>query len=138
VLDLVTTALATRLDRTHQIPTDSRRRALLLRVLAFIDARLGDADLSPTSIAEAHYISVRSLYTLFETQQATPADWIRQRRLERCRRDLLDPAHADTPVSRIAARWGFASPAHFSRTFRDAYGLTPVEYRSNGHHTATP
>lgn len=57
------------------------------------------------------------------------AAWIRQRRLERCRRDLLDPALADLPVSAVAARWGLMNAAHFSRAFRAAYGLPPTEYR---------
>jgi len=71
----------------------------------------------------------RSLYSVFEREQATVAGWIRHRRLERCRRDLLDPAQHDVPVSAVAARWGLANPAHFSRAFRAAYGLAPVEYR---------
>jgi AraC-like DNA-binding protein len=130
VLDLVTAALAARLDRAQEVPPDSRRRALLLRLLAFIEEHLGDPELSPAGIAAAHHISLSYLYKLFETEQTTVADWIRRRRLERCRRDLLDPALWHTPVSTIAARWGFASPAHFSRTFRAAHGLPPRQYRT--------
>jgi transcriptional regulator GlxA family with amidase domain len=33
------------------------------------------------------------------------------------------------PVSAIAARWGILNAAHFSRVFRDTYGLAPAEYR---------
>ncbi|WP_243717790.1 AraC family transcriptional regulator [Actinomadura sp. KC345] len=29
----------------------------------------------------------------------------------------------------MAARWGFTSPAHFSQTFRTAYGLSPRQFR---------
>ena len=57
------------------------------------------------------------------------AGLIRQWRLERCRRDLLDPAQVDRPVAGIAARWGFSSAAHFSRVFREAYGLPPAAFR---------
>jgi AraC-like DNA-binding protein len=133
VLDLLTAALAARLDRAQEVPPESRQRALLLHVHAFIEARLGDPRLSPASIAAAHYISVRYLYKLFETEQTTPAGWIRRRRLNRSRRDLLDPALRDAPVSTIAERWGFTSAAHFSRAFRAAYGLPPGEYRTIGH-----
>ncbi|MEO3823297.1 helix-turn-helix domain-containing protein [Actinomadura sp. B10D3] len=35
----------------------------------------------------------------------------------------------DRPVSAIAARWGFADAAAFSRVFRAAYGLPPGEFR---------
>jgi AraC-like DNA-binding protein len=132
VLDLLTVALAARLDRPERVPSDTRQRALLRRVHAFIEARLGDPDLSPRMIAAAHYISPRYLYKLFEPQQTSVAGWIRRRRLERCRRDLLDPALADRPVSAIGARWGLANAAHFSRAFRAAYGVAPTEYRLTG------
>jgi AraC-like DNA-binding protein len=91
VLDLFTVALAARLDRREQVPAGIHQRALLLRAQAFIEARLSDPTLSPGAVAAANYISVRSLYKLFETQGQSVAGWIRQRRLERCRRDLLDP-----------------------------------------------
>jgi AraC-like DNA-binding protein len=129
VLDLVTAALAAQLDRAQQIPPDSRRRALLLRVLAFIEQQLADPRLSPTGIAAAHHISVSYLYKLFDAEQTTVAEWIRHRRLERCRHDLLDPALRHTPVSTIAARWGFTNAAHFSRAFRAVHGMPPAEYR---------
>ncbi|GAA2788117.1 hypothetical protein GCM10010470_23340 [Saccharopolyspora taberi] len=67
--------------------------------------------------------------------------WIRQRRLERCRRDLTNPHLRQRPVHAIAARWGFTDPAHFSRIFRAAYGLSPSDYRHNAfsrEQTSTP
>jgi AraC-like DNA-binding protein len=128
-LDLLAVALAARLGRPERVPPDSRQRVLLARVHGFIEARLGDPDLSPRMIAGAHYISPRYLYKLFEPDQTSVAGWIRRRRLERCRRDLLDPALADRPVSAIAARWGLTNAAHFSRAFRAAYGVAPSDYR---------
>jgi AraC-like DNA-binding protein len=132
VLDLLMVALAGRLDRASDVPTETRRRALLQRILASIEKRLGDPELSPGSIAAAHFISVRSLHKLFETQQTTVGDWIRQRRLERCARDLLDPALAGEPIIAIGSRWGITNPAHFSRLFRDRYGVPPSHYRATG------
>ena len=130
VLDLLAAGLAARLDR--DVPADTRRRALLLRVQVFIEQRLGDPDLSPSTIAAAHHISLRYLYALFADEDASVAGWIRRRRLERCRRDLLDPALRDWPVSTIAAQWGLGSAAHFSRAFRAVYGVTPLAYRRLG------
>ncbi|MFF3950157.1 helix-turn-helix domain-containing protein, partial [Streptomyces sp. NPDC001902] len=37
-----------------------------------------------------------------------------------------------------AHRWGFASHAHFSRTFRAVYGLSPAEWRQAGIPQAVP
>jgi AraC-like DNA-binding protein len=131
-LDLLTVALADRLDRPEQVPADSSRRALLLRVHAFIEGGLADPGLTPAAVARAHHVSLRSLYKLFDQERTSVAALIRERRLERCRRDLLDPAMADRPVSAIAARWGLTNASHFSRTFRAAYGLSPVEFRRLG------
>jgi AraC-like DNA-binding protein len=130
VIDLLSVALNARLDRS--LPPQTYRGALLQQVYAFIDDNLGTASLSPADIAAAHHISLRYLYKLFQSERTTVAGWIRQRRLERCRRDLLDPHQRTRPVNAIAARWGLPNPAHFSRIFKAAYGLTPAEYRTFG------
>jgi AraC-like DNA-binding protein len=129
LMDLLIVAFAERLDRVGAIAPDTRRRTLLASVQSFIDKRLGDPALSPGMVAAAHHISLRYLYKLFEGQDATVGGWIRARRLERCRQDLLDPALSDWPVSAIAARWGLTDPTHFSRTFRAVYGRPPADYR---------
>jgi AraC-like DNA-binding protein len=130
ILDVLAVALASRLDRMREVPAETRRRALLERIQAFIEERLGDPELSPGTIASAQYVSVRYLHKLFENQQTTVAGWIRRRRLERCAADLRDSTQATEPVGAIAARWGILNPAHFSRLFRAAYGVPPVEYRA--------
>lgn len=127
VLDLLAAALAERCDA--ELPADAARRALLLRIRTFVEARLGDPDLTPAAIAAAHHISVRYLYKLFADQDVTLGAWIRRRRLDRCRRDLLDPELSHRTVSAIAARWGMTDAAHFSRVFRAAYDAPPSEYR---------
>ena len=80
-------------------------------------------------IAAAHHISLRSLHQLFHDEGLTVAGWIRQRRLECCRRDLSDPALAARPVAAIAARWGFLEPGRLQpgvpRRARAAPGGVP-------------
>jgi len=127
--DLVTAAVAERAEQADALRIESRERIMLLHVHAFIERHLGEADLSPGLVAAAHHVSVRQLHRLFEAEDTTVATWIRRRRLERCRRDLADPALDAVPVSTVAARWGLPDPAHFSRVFRRAYGLPPAEYR---------
>lgn len=128
-LDLLTAFLAHHLDAAASMLPQTHHRALLMQIHAFIQQHLGDPDLSPGTIAAAHHISVRSLHRLFQDQDTTVAGWIRACRLERCRRDLADPLLRSRPVRAIAARWGLADPAHFSRAFRAAYGLSPQDYR---------
>ncbi|QFG23709.1 helix-turn-helix domain-containing protein [Actinomadura sp. WMMB 499] len=128
-LDLLTTVLAGMLDARRAVPSPARRRALLVRIHAFIEANLGDPDLTPGMIAAAHHISLRQLHKLFQVEGNTVAAWIRERRLRQCRRDLADPRMAARTIAAIAARWGFGSPAHFSQAFRGAYGVSPREFR---------
>jgi AraC-like DNA-binding protein len=138
VLDLLSVALATRSGSDLSVLAGSRQRVLLARVRAFIEQRLSDPALSPDHVAAAHHISLRYLYRLFEAEGGSVAGWIRQRRLEQCRRDLLNPALADRSVSAIAAHWGLTNASHFSRTFRAAYGLPPTEYRALGGGSGAP
>ncbi|MBL8942370.1 MAG: helix-turn-helix domain-containing protein [Myxococcales bacterium] len=51
-------------------------------------------------------------------------------RLDRCRAQLLDPAHAHRSISEIAFALGFTSAAHFSRAFRARFGRSPRTLRA--------
>ncbi|MFB9210127.1 helix-turn-helix domain-containing protein [Nonomuraea spiralis] len=130
LLELLSALLANELD-DRQPAGPAHRLTLLSQAKAFIHQHLGDADLSPGMIAAAHHISTRHLHRLFNDTGATIAGWIRRHRLEQCHRDLIDPRRRTRPIHVIAARWGFTNPAHFSRTFRAAYGMSPSEHRHN-------
>ncbi|MGO4648189.1 helix-turn-helix domain-containing protein [Nocardia sp. 2YAB30] len=127
--DLVAALLAHELEAEPTVLPESRERTLLLRIHAFIQQHLQDPDLAPEMIAAAHHISIRHLYRLFAQQERPVVGWIRHQRLERARRDLADPAERAVPIHAIAARWGFAHPADFSRAFRTAYGTAPRNWR---------
>lgn len=131
-LDLVAAALAECLDHRQRDLAATPQDALLARIHADIEQRLGDPTLTPRTIAADHFISVRYLYKLFETQPVGVAAWIRRRRLERCGWDLLDPALRARPVSAIGARWGLTDATSFSRAFQAAYGVPPARYRRIG------
>ncbi|WP_211245965.1 helix-turn-helix domain-containing protein [Actinomadura oligospora] len=128
-VELTAASLAQHLGGHREVPAEVRAHGLHRRVNTFIDQNLGDPDLSPRLIAERHHISLRTLYTLFEGEPEGVAASIRRRRLERCRADLSSPELRDRPVQAIAARWGFTSAAAFSRTFRAAYGISPLDHR---------
>ena len=49
MMDLVTAAVAERAGQADALPIESRERALLLRIHAFIEQHLGETDLSPAS-----------------------------------------------------------------------------------------
>jgi AraC-like DNA-binding protein len=51
-------------------------------------------------------------------------------RLERSRRDLLDPRLAGRSIAAAAFDCGFGDLSGFNRAFKDAYGITPTELRT--------
>ncbi|HLH64781.1 MAG TPA: helix-turn-helix domain-containing protein [Solirubrobacteraceae bacterium] len=114
-----------------QAPTSDARpgAALLLEAQAQIEANLHDPRLGPERVARACGISTRYLHRLFEAEGTSVCEWIRAARLERCRRDLTDPALARRPIAAIAAAWGIDSPQRFSRMFHATYGCTARELR---------
>jgi AraC-like DNA-binding protein len=126
-LDLVSTMLHAEMD----IAPDRMKPQALLAVSAreYIEANLWDPQLSPASIAAAHFISTRHLHNVFHESGTTVASWIRRQRLDGARRELQDPLHAGKSVGAVAARWGFLDAAHFSRSFRDAFGMSPSDWR---------
>ena len=129
-VEVLGTRLAHELGADDWDTPEVRKHAQLVAVQAFIQENLGDPGLSPSMIAAAHHMSLRSLHQLFHDKGLTVAGWVRRRRLERCRHDLSDPALASRPVAAIAARWGFPNPGDFSRAFRTVHGLPPAEYRT--------
>jgi AraC family transcriptional regulator, positive regulator of tynA and feaB len=104
-----------------------------IRIVNFIEAHLGDPDLTPMRVAEACKMTPRYLHHLFSAESETVARYILRRRLEECSRALKIPAQRGRTVTSIAFDFGFNSPTHFGRVFRARYGVTPREYRR--HHT---
>ncbi|MER5932386.1 helix-turn-helix domain-containing protein [Streptomyces sp. NPDC002054] len=94
----------------------------------FIDEHLADPDLCPERIAASHQISVRYMHRLFEGEGVTVGRLIQQRRVEACGRELKRRSRVTPTISAVARRWGFPSPAHFSRAFKAVYGVTPREW----------
>lgn len=105
------------------------REALLHRIYRTIERWLDDPDLTPARVAQAEGISERYLQNLFEGTGDNFTHYLRQRRLHRTQAELANPANASQSVSEIAFRCGFNDAAHFSRAFRERFGLSPREFR---------
>lgn len=105
------------------------RETLLAQAQEFIERRLDDPRLSPALVAAAHHVAPRTLDRIFQASGLSVASWIRSQRLERCRRELINPANFGTPLSAIATRFGFTDASHFSRSFSAEFGVPPSAYR---------
>jgi AraC-like DNA-binding protein len=103
--------------------------AQLHRVHQTIETLLADPELSLRRAADAEGVSTRYLQKLFTGAGESFSGYVRLRRLERCRLDLVSPRFGKDSISTICFRWGFGGSAHFSRAFRRQYGVSPREYR---------
>lgn len=101
----------------------------LARIKRRIDARLEDPALSVGALAGELGMSVSQIHRVFKSEPLTPSQYIWERRLEACSRDLLDPRLAGRTVGEIAYGRGFSDAAHFSRAFRERFGCSPREWR---------
>ena len=114
------------------VPTDQKPSDLAwTRIASYIEAHLSEMDLGPSRIASSMQISVRHLHRIFSRKGLSVASWIRERRLRQCRSDIIDPRLAQKSITEIAFFWGFNDSAHFSRSFKQQYGICPRAYRAN-------
>jgi AraC-like DNA-binding protein len=129
-LDLVAMAFA---ERMHQRSPDQsfHRSALLYRLKNYILTHLRDPELSMARAAAAIGISPRYASDLMAAEQTSFRSYVQLQRLERCKRDLSDPAQMARHVSDIAFAWGFNDLAHFSRMFKQRFGASPREWREH-------
>lgn len=102
---------------------------LLASARDFIARNLSNADLSPGLVAVAVGVSERHLSRLFAEQDTTVGRHILDSRLDLARDRLASPDHDGFTVADVAAGCGFASQSHFSRSFRDRFGVTPLQWR---------
>jgi transcriptional regulator GlxA family with amidase domain len=117
---------ARRTEAADRASSDSK----LDEVKRFIRGNLSDPELSVEAVAQANYLSVRSVHKLFAEIGETPAAWVREQRLREAKRILSDPA-CGLSITEIAQRCGFSSIAQFSHIFRQTTGLTPTAYRES-------
>ncbi|MFK2890806.1 helix-turn-helix domain-containing protein [Dyella flagellata] len=105
------------------------RAAMLCRIKAYVHNHLYSNELSPDKILGAFPLARPTLYRMFEHEGGLHA-YIRNCRLREAAEALLS-----SPSSRMtdmASKLGFNSHPDFTRAFRRAYGVAPLEFRAMG------
>lgn len=114
-----------------QSDAGTQQAVLLARIKQHVRERLSDPALDLHRVAASAGVSVRYLSRLFQLDGTSFRRYLLQQRVERCRRDLENPALRNLRVGEIALRAGFNDFAHFSRVFKAALGRSPTEYRAD-------
>jgi AraC family transcriptional activator of tynA and feaB len=106
----------------------------------YIEAQLGNPELTVESIARGLGVCTRYIRFLFKDTEK-PSQYILRRRLEESANQLTNVLNQNLSIATIAYRCGFNSAAHFSRAFHGHYGTTPRDYRRKNlvdHDNANP
>jgi AraC-like DNA-binding protein len=98
---------------------------LLRRMLKRLDDHLTDPSYSSTRLAEEMGISRRYVDTIFADANSTFGKTLLEKRLDRCRALFCDPRTNHRSVTDIAFESGFNDLSHFSKRFREKFGIAP-------------
>jgi AraC-like DNA-binding protein len=113
----------------EDLPSSRARsgEATLFRAKRFIAQNLRSTDLTATLIASAAHVSETHLNRLFKIDGTSLMRYVWSCRIElaaelieRCKENPLR-------IQEIAYRCGFSTPAHFCRSFKTRYGVTPKD-----------
>ena len=109
----------------RDIAVPSVEEAFLHKLMDIMEAELGDEDFGVEKLSAALRMGRRQLLRKIRSLTGqSPVEFIRSVRLQRAKQ-LLEK-HAGT-VSEIAFQVGFANLSHFTRRFREEFGVLPSE-----------
>lgn len=99
------------------------------RFIEIFGRRMGDADVSVDAIAAEMGLGRSQFYRKIKAlTNFSPVELMRTIRLKEARHRLLT---TDMSVSEIAYAVGFSTPAYFTKCYREEFGETPSDTRSN-------
>lgn len=110
--------------RLDDVASGRPSRRVVRRVVEYCDEHLAEP-ITLADLASHAGMSGRSLQRLFADELGTsPSEYLRGRRLDRVRADLLADGPA-TSVTDVAYRWGFTHLSRFAAAYREKYGEPP-------------
>lgn len=103
------------------------RREAVTRALDYIEGNLGEPH-SLEEICQAAGASCRTLFYGFQDIMGlSPKAYLKARRLNAIRRDLLQEKAAPGAVFDVASRWGFWHMGQFGRDYKTMFGELPSD-----------
>lgn len=101
--------------------TKRRHGQQLEQVKRFLLENLANTDLSVDTIAAANHLSPRGLNRIFAAQGTTVMRWLWQQRLAACHAGLISGRFQQVSVAALSC--GFSNLSHFSKAFKQTYGV---------------
>ena len=97
------------------------------RLLALVEAQLGEPELRAAMLADELGVSSRTVQNIFAGMGRTPGGHILERRLSRAADRLM--ADPGLSITQLAFELGFNDSAYFTRCFRAHFGVAPSAWR---------
>jgi AraC-like DNA-binding protein len=110
----------------HSQAEGSHRRARAAAMRAHLDRHLHEAEVGFNTLAQAFGASRATIFRDFGPFGGVER-YIMNRRLDAAFHELAGQPPRRGAVRQVAERWRFATPAHFSRLFRERFATTPSE-----------
>jgi AraC-like DNA-binding protein len=130
IYDLAALAMGATRDAAEIAHNRGLAAARLRQIKSHITANLSRDNLSVGEIALRQHVTARYVQLLFENEGTTLTEFVRNARLKRAYRMLIDPCLADRTISAIAFDTGFSDLSYFNRVFRRRFGETPSDVRA--------
>ncbi|QHA82028.1 helix-turn-helix domain-containing protein [Pseudomonas mediterranea] len=110
-------------------PRDNVKAAQAKEIIQRVIERVNDSpqdNVPVVELADAAGVSIRRLQHVFrEYSGMSPMQWLRVRRLNSVRRDLMRSCAHETTVCEVAMRWSFWHLGRFSESYRSLFGEHP-------------
>jgi AraC-like DNA-binding protein len=109
------------------VEVTSEDEVFLREVLSYIEAEMGNAELSVGELCLRFHASRTTFYKrLLLLTGKTPVEFIRQIRLKRAA-ELLEKSQLT--VAEVAYTVGFNNPKYFTQYFKEEFGCIPTAWR---------
>lgn len=114
-------------DKVEKLDMTDNDQELMNRIMKSINKNIGDSDFNVEMLCQDISVSRTQLHRkMKELTGLSTSEFIRNIRLEQAAR-LLKERHVN--VSQVAYTLGFNNVAHFSKVFRQHFGVPPSEYK---------
>jgi len=128
ILDVLTLSLNQLNPRS--IYLSDQQSLTLMRVKQFINQHAEECDLNSELISKGVGLSIRYINNLFKSEDTSLMRFLTQQRLALSKRRLSNHLLSHKTITELAMQSGFNNMAHFSRVFKQNYGMSPRQYRS--------
>lgn len=120
--------LESEVPKVASISRSPEDEAFMARVMDYVERHIGDADANVVDMAAEAATSKSGLNRKMKSIVGlTPADFIREARIKRACKLLLDTTDS---VADIAYHCGFTDPKYFGKCFKASVGMSPSDYRN--------